>query len=90
MTKVLDLDTGQEQYFSVPPCFAVIAAYEQSRGNWNSWDYPQNHPLLRFGQSGQTVFCGSFGSILSSPSEPQIESPHHQDEAEYVDSDHSR
>lgn len=75
MTRVLNLDTGQEQWFSIFAQQAVIAAYEQSRGNHNTWTYPHEHPQLRFGPSGRTVSCGSFCAMLEHP--VHTESPRH-------------
>ena len=63
LTRVLDLDTGKVQVFSLDPARAVIAAYEQHRGNANTWEYTDNHDRLQFGPSGRTVFCGQFGAI---------------------------
>jgi hypothetical protein len=65
MTQVLNLETGAMQAFSLLAPQAVVAAFEQSRGNWNTWDYdPVTHPHIEFGPSGRTVFCGPFGAII--------------------------
>ncbi len=66
MIRVLDLATGYSQMYTLPAVQAVIAAYEQAKGNWNTWNYSSNHPLLEFGPSGRTVFCGQFGTMLDS------------------------
>ena len=64
MTRVLNLDTGVTLNYSIPPQQAVVAAFEQARGNWNTWAYPANHSKLRFGPSGKTVSCGPFCAML--------------------------
>ena len=65
MTRVLCLKTGKEQWYDLAPARAVIAAFEQAKGNWNTWLYQTDHPSLQFGPSGRTVFCGSFGAMLA-------------------------
>ncbi|MHC4072770.1 MAG: hypothetical protein ACYTGS_12190, partial [Planctomycetota bacterium] len=60
-----------EQVYTIPPAQAVIAAYEQARANWNTWDYkaPADHPRLRYGASGKTVFCDQFCAMLDKEQE---------------------
>jgi hypothetical protein len=37
---VFDLDAGGEfGVYTLPPARAVVAAYLQKRGNWNTWEY---------------------------------------------------
>lgn len=43
MVTVLNLATGEEQVFSCSPREAVIAAYAQSRGDFNTWDYEERY-----------------------------------------------
>jgi len=68
VTKVFNLRTEQYQIFSIDAAYAVICAYEQSRGNNNTWEYTEprikDHPLLECGASGRTVFCGDFAAML--------------------------
>ena len=64
MTRVLNLDTGKAQHFSISPHQAVIAAFEQSKGNWNTWTYPTPGTKSQLGPSGRTVSCGSFCAML--------------------------
>jgi hypothetical protein len=64
-THVFNLNTGQWITYFTSPTRAVIAAFEQSRGNFNTWAYPADHPNLEFAPSGQTVFCGDFGALLN-------------------------
>ncbi len=63
MTQVLDLDTGEYTGYSCPPEQAVVAAREQSKGNWNTWEYPAfaDHPEASRGT--YTVSCGNFTAI---------------------------
>ena len=63
MAKVLNLDTGKHTTYSLPPEEAVVAAYEQSLGNFNTWQYKAfaDHPEARRGQ--YRVSCGNFSAI---------------------------
>ena len=65
MTKVLHLNTGKHTTYSCSPEQAVVAAYEQSRGNHNTWQYPTfvNHPEARRGQ--YSVSCGDFAALMT-------------------------
>ena len=60
MTIVLNLLTGEIIEYTCSPAQAVVAAYEQSKKNWNTWDYKQgkNHP--EFAEGKWTVRCGNF------------------------------
>ena len=64
MIKVLNLGTGKHVKYSLPPEEAVVAAYEQSLGNWNTWQYKAfaDHPEARRGQ--YSVSCGDFAAII--------------------------
>lgn len=63
-TKVLHLNTDKHQVYSLPPEEAVIAAYEQSRGNYNTWQYAAfaDHSETRRGQ--YSVSCGDFTALM--------------------------
>jgi hypothetical protein len=61
-TSVLNLSTGQEQIYTCPAKVAVICAYAQSLGDWNTWDYDNKYShLLREGK--ETWGCGDFCSL---------------------------
>lgn len=64
MTTVINLHTGTEKVFSLPPAHAVQAAREQARHNFNTWDYPDpiTNPDVVFGR--YTVQCGDWCAIL--------------------------
>ena len=64
MTKVLNLGTGKHAKYSLPAKEAVVAAYEQSLGNFNTWQYKAfaDHPKARQGQ--YSVSCGDFAAII--------------------------
>ena len=64
MIKVLNLGTGKHVTYSLPPEEAVVAAYEQNRGNFNTWQYAAfaDHPKARRGQ--YSVSCGDFAAII--------------------------
>jgi hypothetical protein len=58
MVKVLNLATGQEQVYSCSPEQAVVCAYEQSKGNMNTWEYDFSQAKQATG--GRVVYCGDF------------------------------
>ena len=43
MTRVFNLLTQKEMFYSCPPIQAVRAAHEQERGNYNTWMYKSPH-----------------------------------------------
>lgn len=62
MTRVLDLKTGKELFFSIEPQESVVVAHEMAQGNNNTWAY--DYTRVQYGPSGKTVFCGNFGAML--------------------------
>lgn len=61
-TEVLNLATGETLIYSLPPEEAVKAAYLQSLGDYNTWDYPKRKvPLVR---GKKTVACGDFTALI--------------------------
>ena len=62
MTDVLNLNTGETITFSCAPKEAVIAAYAQSLGDWNTWTYADKYgDAVVSGK--RTVACGDFAAI---------------------------
>ena len=61
MTQVVNLDTGDESFYSCSSLLAVVAAYEQSLGNMNTWTYER---LAKVSASGMTVSCGPFCALV--------------------------
>lgn len=61
--EVIDLSTGKKQIFTCSPEEAVIAAYAQSRGDFNTWDYEKKYSVVR---GKQTVACGDFSALIVS------------------------
>jgi len=60
---VTNLGTGKTLTFvGISPKKAVVCAYEQSRGNFNTWTYDENKAIVS--TSGATVSCGDFCSII--------------------------
>ena len=47
-------------YDGISPFQAVICAYAQGRGDWNTWDYKKYEPCVEFGK--HFVFCGDWGA----------------------------
>lgn len=56
-SQVYDLRTGKlHAEYSSKPAEAVVAAYEQDRGNFNSWEYDTKNAQV----CGHFVTCGDF------------------------------
>lgn len=63
MTKVVNLATGTELVYSLPPEKAVVSAYyRETLKNRNWWTY--DWTLFRVSKSGTTVSCGDFAAII--------------------------
>lgn len=62
ITRVTDLRTGREAArYSLGPREAVMAAYAQDRGDYNTWDYETRYgDLPREGEAGW--HCGDFSA----------------------------
>lgn len=60
---VFNLDTYSEQvYVGIGPREAVIAAYAQDRGDWNTADYEKKYgPHVK--KRGQTWSLGAFAAV---------------------------
>lgn len=63
MHTVLNLATGKTLYYSCSPAQAVICAFEQTRGNFNTWEYaaPADHPHYRCTFRGHN--CGDWAAF---------------------------
>lgn len=61
---VLNLTTGKKAIYSVPPEKAVVNAWYQAQGNFNTWEY--DYPLAKKSPSGQSVYCGDFVALVGS------------------------
>ena len=58
MTTVTNLSTGETLIYSLLPEQAVIAAFESSKGNNNTWTYKDSKAQVTRGK--HTVACGDF------------------------------
>lgn len=61
---MVNLSTGEEACYTLPPALAVVAAHEYfTRKNKNTWDYlkPDEHPMFRNGK--RTVCCGEWVAL---------------------------
>ena len=58
-TKVVNLATLEEQFYTCSPREAVIAAFAQSRGDWNTADYERKYSD-KVTQGKYSVACGDF------------------------------
>lgn len=55
----VNLRTGEKRtYIGLTQSEAVIAAYAQEHGDWNTWDYGQHKYQVTWGKS--TVACGDW------------------------------
>jgi len=59
---VLDFATGKKMLYSVPPEKAVVAAWYQANGNFNTWEY--DYSLAQYSESGKSVYCGDFAALV--------------------------
>ena len=60
MITVMNLSTTEKiQYFGCSPRQSVIAAYAQSLGDWNTWDYTKRYDSL-VEEGKYTFLCGDF------------------------------
>ena len=63
MVRVLDLRTSKwVGEYSCSPRAAVIAAYAQDLGDWNTWDYEAKYGRCVI-EGRWTVFCGDFSAL---------------------------
>lgn len=61
--EVLNLATGDIRTFvGIQPSQAVIAAYAQSGGDYNTWDYEKNYGAM-VRENGLTVAVGNFSAF---------------------------
>ncbi len=62
---VFNLQSGEERvYVGISPDEAVIAAYMDSIGNHNTWEYPKESFKLQYGSC--SVACGDWAALLNS------------------------
>jgi len=61
VTEVIHLGTAEIRVYTLPPREAVIAAYHQARGNYNTWTYPNlNTPLY---EGERTIAAGEWCAL---------------------------
>ena len=65
-TDVMNLRTGIEAFYSLPPTEAVVAAREQDAGNWSTWTYGDTKFVVRRGK--RTVSCGDWAAVVKAVS----------------------
>ena len=60
--KVFELGTNNEYIYigDLTPMQAVNACYEQSKGNWNTWEYGKTLPLVKITKNGLHCYRGDF------------------------------
>lgn len=53
-------------FVGITPREAVIAAYAQSLGDWNTWDYDTRYRhLVRINKGSRTIACGKDTNVWS-------------------------
>jgi len=62
LTKVVNLKTGKELFYSLPPEEAVVCAFMQEKGSFNTFEY--DYTIARLSNSRKTVNCGDFASAM--------------------------
>jgi hypothetical protein len=61
-TIVMNLASHEKKTYFCSPENAVIAAYAQEHGDWNTWDYQTRYAnLLEYGE--HTVLCGDWSAF---------------------------
>jgi hypothetical protein len=58
---VYNTETMEEQIFNCPAAEAVVCAHEQSRKNFNTWNYDFSQARTSF--SGDLVKCGKYAAV---------------------------
>ncbi len=61
-TVVKNLADGTEQIYTCSPSAAVIAAYAQSKGDYNTWEYAERYGALLV-EGEHTFGCGDFATL---------------------------
>jgi len=59
-TWVTDKKTKMQMLYSLPPDQAVVAAYEYSRGNVQTWNYPKPKDHPKFKSNSRSCRCGNW------------------------------
>ena len=61
MAQVTNLVTCEQQVYTLPPRQAVVCAWYQAQGNFNTWDYDyENAPVT---EGKYTVACGDWCAL---------------------------
>jgi hypothetical protein len=69
-TTVFNLSTYEEREYTTLPRAAVIAAYAQSRGDWNTWQYEEKYAAFVRAIRRErhiTWACGDWTAIEKNP-----------------------
>jgi hypothetical protein len=70
VTKVLNLLTGSYILYTLPAAQAVRAAYAQSLGDLNTWNYDTRYPLPEaHTRLGSTIYSMGDFSAIDTPQE---------------------
>lgn len=59
--EVMNLSIGQKKTYTLEPAKAVMAAYAQDQGDFNTWDYDKRYAnMVKVGKL--TVTCGDWSA----------------------------
>jgi len=58
MTTIFNLATGEERTYDLSPKSALIAAYNQTKGDYNTWNY--NDKNYHFIEGEKTIALGDW------------------------------
>jgi len=67
MTTVHNLSTGETKSYTLAAQDAVVAAWEQSRGNHNTWTYQDSKAPITYGR--RTVTADDWSTLLPTKGE---------------------
>jgi hypothetical protein len=62
MALTRNLRTLEERTYSCPPRQAVMAAYAQERGDWNTWEYRERYGA-NVRESSLCFYCGDWATF---------------------------
>lgn len=61
-TEVMNLATGEQKVYTLPPEKALRAAYFQERGDYNTWEYDKKEaPAIKRGRH-DTLWLGDWAT----------------------------
>lgn len=62
MTTVMNLSNLEKQIYTCTPEEAVVAAFAQSRKDWNTWEYATRYSWM-IERGKECILCGDFSAF---------------------------